>query len=68
LEQRGYIPWWRAFKIVAYYGYLKNSNSQKFLKAYDVKRVLRLSKKSVSYIGKSKEVIGCERILCSEAG
>lgn len=69
LEQRGFIPWWRAYKIVAHFGWLKNSNSQTVRRVYDVKQIVRKAKKSVSYKGKqrTKEAIERERNLCSQA-
>lgn len=69
LDQTGYIPWWRAYKIVSYYGWLTNSDSQKFRKKYDVKRIMKAAKQSVSWEGKSKlkEAINNERMLCSPA-
>lgn len=69
LDQKGYIPWWRAYKIVSYYGWLTNSDSQKFRKKYDVKRIMKAAKQSVSWKGKSKlkEAINNERMLCNPA-
>lgn len=69
LELQGYIPWWRAYKLVAYYGWLVSSNSQKVRRKYDVKTLLREAKKSVSYKGKQrlKEAIENERKLCCRA-
>lgn len=69
LEQRGYIPWWRAYKIVAYYGWLTNSDSQKFRQRYKTKRIFKAAKKSVSRISKirMKEAMQYERKLCAEA-
>lgn len=66
LELLGYIPWWRAYKLVAYFGWLKTSDSQKACRKYDVKTLLREAKKSVSYKGKQrlKEAIEHERMLC----
>jgi len=69
LDQRGYIPWWRAYKLVAYFGWLKTSDSQKVRAKYDVKQIIREAKKSVSYKGKlrMKEAIEHERKLFRQA-
>ena len=70
LETLGYIPWWRAFKIVSYYGWLKNTDSQKFRKNNAVKSVMKAAKKSVSMKSKArnKEAMQYyERILCTAA-
>lgn len=66
LDTLGYVPWWRAYKISAYYGWLKTSDSQKMRKKYGVKYILKKSKQSVSMISKAriKEEQERERILC----
>ena len=51
-EALGYIPWWRAVRILAYKGWVKHSNSQKFAKEYDFYKLLRLCSKSASRRGK----------------
>lgn len=69
LETLGYIPWWRAYKIVSYFGWLKNSDSQKFRRKYSVKQIMKAAKKSVSMKGKKQmeEAIRYERMLCGQA-
>lgn len=69
LDTRGYVPWWRGFKIASYFGWLKTSDSQKMRRKYEVKRILKASKRSVSMISKAriKEAQERERILCREA-
>lgn len=69
LDTLGYVPWWRAFKICSYFGWLKNTDSQKFRRRYEVKRIMKAAKKSVSMISKVriKEEMDRERILCSQA-
>lgn len=69
LDRLGYVPWWRAYKIVAYYGWLKNTDSQTFRKKYGVKRIMKAAKLSVSMISKSrfKEAMQNERMLCAQA-
>lgn len=69
LESIGYIPWWRAYKIVSYYGWLKNSDSQAFRRNYGVKKIMKAAKRSVSIKGKQimQEAMRNERKLCCEA-
>ena len=69
LETIGYIPWWRAYKIVSYFGWLKNSDSQKFRIKYGVKKIMKAAKRSVSIRGKkiTEEAIRNERKLCCQA-
>ena len=68
LESIGYIPWWRAYKIVSYYGWLKNSDSQTFRRNYGVKKIMKAAKRSVSIKGKQimQEAMRNERKLCCE--
>lgn len=69
LEMLDYVPYYRAYKIVAYNGWLKHSDSQKFRIKYSVKQIMKAAKKSVSYISKerAKEDIERERKLCMQA-
>lgn len=69
LATLGYIPWWRAYKIVSYFGWLKNSDSQTFRKKYGVKQIMKAAKRSVSMKGKKQmeEAIRYERMLCGQA-
>ena len=69
LDTKGYVPWWRAYKVTSYFGWLKTSDSQQMRKKYEVKRVLKASKRSVSMISKAriKEAQLRERILCGQA-
>ena len=52
LETLGYIPWYRARKIIAYWGFVVNTNSMKFREKYQAKKVYKASTKSISYISK----------------
>ncbi len=61
----GFIPWWRACRLSAYKGWLKYSNSQNFVRKYEVNRLMRLSSKSASKHG--KEVNNEKRMLLSAA-
>lgn len=69
LDRLGYVPWWRAYKIVSYYGWLTNTDSQTFRKEYEVKRIMKSAKHSVSLKSKSmmKERMQYERMLCARA-
>lgn len=66
LDLLGYVPYYRAYKIVAYFGWLKNSDSQRFRINYSVKKIMKAAKKSVSKISKerAKEDMERERKLC----
>ncbi len=71
LEKLKYVPHWIAYKIMAYFGWLKHSNSSKFKRAYDVYKILRKAKQSISRHSKArnkaKEVYIHERILHAAA-
>ena len=54
LERLGYIPWWRAQKILSYWGWLKHSDSKGFCKANNVYKIVRAAKSSVSWHSKMK--------------
>ena len=69
LDTLGYIPWWRAYKICSHYGWLKNTDSQKFRRRYSVKKIMKAAKKAVSRISKiklekMKEAMQYEGMLC----
>ena len=49
LDQLGYVPWWRAQKIIAGWGWLKASDSRKFCKKYRINQILKASRASVSW-------------------
>lgn len=61
LNKKGYIPWWRACRIAAYYGWIKHSDSLNFRKKHEFDKLLKICKKSVSKHG--KEVENEKRIL-----
>lgn len=66
LENLGYIPWWRACKLSAYKGWIKYSDSENFIKKYNVREIMRKAAVSVSKHGR-KENIENERALLIEA-
>ena len=41
-EKFKYVPWWRAAKIMAYNGWIKHSNSEKFRKKYEFDKLTNL--------------------------
>lgn len=57
IDNLGYIPWWRAVKICSYYGWIVNTDSHQFQKKYDISRVIKFSKMSVS-VARKTGVIG----------
>ena len=68
LKSLGYVPWWRAYKIIAYYGWLKNSDISIFIHRYHVNEIMEAAKKSVSYRSKKiREVNQNEGKLCFSA-
>lgn len=44
----GYVPWWRGQMLTSTKGRLKNSNSQRFKTAYNVRAIIRSAEKSIS--------------------
>ena len=49
LNKLGYIPWWRAQKIIAEWGWIKNADSRKFCRKYNAYAIVRAAKLSVSW-------------------
>lgn len=54
----GYVPWWRAQKIVAAWGWIKYSNSRVFCKKYNVYEIVKASKNSVSWHARKVGIYG----------
>lgn len=67
LRTLGYVPWWRAYKLIAYYGWLKNSDSLNFIHEYHVNKIMKSAKRSVSIRNKEREENNHERIVCCTA-
>ena len=65
LKSTGRVPWWRAAKIVSYYGWIKNSDSRKMCKKYDVQRIVAASKVAMARHARKGTNYGN---LCREAG
>lgn len=55
LKERDYVPWWRACRITAYKGWIKYSNSQKFVEKYNFSKLLKKCSYSASKHGKEVE-------------
>lgn len=55
VKNNGYVPWWRACRIVAYNGWIKYSDSEFFKKKYGFAALLKMCKKSASKHGKEIE-------------
>ena len=64
-KKYGYVPWWRAVRILAYKGWIVHSNSLKFAKKYNFFGLLKLCVKSASR--HEKEVYHEKRILLRAA-
>lgn len=54
LAIRGSIPIGRAYKILAYYGWLKNSNSRDFMRKINAWKIVKAAKQSISRRSKAK--------------
>lgn len=67
LERLGYIPWWRAVRVMAYNGFIVETDSQSFKKKYQYQKTIKASKQSVSMHGKKEAVKREYRILCEAA-
>ena len=60
-EKFKYVPWWRATKIMAYNGWIKHSNSEKFRKKYEFDKLTNLCAYSTRKHG--EEIENEKRIL-----
>lgn len=67
LRTLGYVPWWRAYKLIAYYGWLKNSDSLNFIHEYHVNKIMKSAKRSASIRNKEREENNHERSVCCTA-
>ena len=65
LKAMGYVPWWRACRIMAYKGWVVHSDSRKFADKYDFYKLLKRCATSASKHG--KEIAREKRILLTEA-
>ena len=67
LKKLGYIPYWRAYKLIAYNGWLENSDSLTFKRKYDVYNIRHMAEYSLSRhsrkLNKQREVYINERKL-----
>lgn len=65
LKFLGYIPIWRAIKLMSYKGWLKYSNSDKYCEKYDIARILHKAAQSVSKCSGKEWIEHEQRILCA---
>lgn len=63
LERLGYIPWWRACRIMAYKGWTKYSNSQGCSIKYNMQNLFKIAAQSVSRYGRKEYVKYEQRML-----
>ena len=49
LDALGYVPWWRARTLCAYWGQLKYTDSIYFCQTYDAYRIFKAARRSVAW-------------------
>ena len=52
LDTLGYVPWWRAQRILSQWGFIKRSHSRCFTTKYSVYKLIKAAKRSASWRGK----------------
>ena len=52
LDTLGYVPWWRAQRILSQWGEIKHSDSRGFCTKYNVYKLIKAAKRSASWRGK----------------
>ena len=52
LDALGHVPWWRAQRIMSQWGEIKHSDSRGFCQKYNVYKIIRAAKRSVSWHSK----------------
>ena len=65
LKTLGYVPLWRAVKLMSYKGWLKYSNSEAYRKRHDIAKILRRAARSVSKCSRKEWIEHELRILCA---
>ena len=48
VDMMGYVPWWRARTLCAYWGQLKYTDSIYFCQTYDAYRIFKAARRSVA--------------------
>jgi len=66
LAALGYVPWWRAEKVIAAWGWIKYTNCKKFCERYDLYKIFRASKESAAWRARRRNE-NAERMLCCAA-
>ena len=64
LKTLGYVPLWRAVKLMSYKGWLKYSNSEAYRKRHDIAKILQRAAQSVSKCSRKEWIEHEQRILC----
>lgn len=66
LKTIGYIPYWRAYSLMSGKGRIKNSDSNKFIKAYNIRNILKAAGKYISAHAKKGATVH-ETAICGTA-
>jgi len=67
LAALGYVPSWRAEKVVSAWGWIKHTNHKKFCEKYNFYDLLRAAKKSVAWKARKRNEQSNKRMLCGAA-
>ena len=65
LDALGYVPWWRARTLCAYWGQLKYTDSIYFCQTYDAYRIFKAARRSVAWRARKEAQRGA---VCQAAG
>lgn len=65
LDALGYVPWWRARTLCAYWGQLKYTDSIHFCQTYDAYRIFKAARRSVAWKARKEAQRGA---VCQAAG
>ena len=65
LDALGYVPWWRARTLCAYWGQLKYTDSIYFCQTYDAYRIFKAARRSVAWKARKEAQRGA---VCQAAG
>lgn len=62
IKRLGYLPTWRANKLICYYGPFKNSNSRKAQKNLNVQELFKTAKARISYAARVRKIKGAKAL------
>lgn len=65
LDALGYVPWWRARTLCAFWGQLKYTDSIYFCQTYDAYRIFKAARRSVAWKARKEAQRGA---VCQAAG